>query len=269
MAKIQIYIIAFMLFPLVAFSQLAEIGVFGGTTLFMGDVGHPVKPKGYVVGGIYRFQFDEYYALRFHGMYGKTAGYDAEATSDFKINRNQSFESDLIEGAVLIEFNFFEYITGSRKKRHTPYIFGGIGVFKYNPTSVYNGEVYELQPLGTEGQGSSLSPNNNYGLIGLNIPFGLGYRWSLGDNTSMTFEIGFRTTTTDYLDDVSGYYVDKDILAAENGEAAAYFSDRSLTDTDKTGTLRGDDSHNDWYTFGGVTFFFALTPQKERCSRFQ
>lgn len=249
-------------------AQLSEVGVFGGTTLFMGDVGNAIMPQGYVVGGIYRFQFNEYYSVRFQGMYGKTAGQDAQATSDFKVNRNQSFESTIIEGAAMIEFNFFEYVTGSKKMSHSPYIFAGVGVFKFNPQGIYNGSYYDLQPLGTEGQGTSLNNDSEYGLLGLNIPFGLGYRISIGNSTSLAFEVGFRNTSTDYLDDVSKYYVDKNQLANEKGDIAAYFSDRSITDTDKTGTMRGSSDRNDWYTFAGVSLFVALTPPRERCTRF-
>lgn len=269
MVKIRLYIFLIFVLPLVAKAQLSEIGVFGGTTMFMGDVGNPLKPTGFVLGGVYRHQFDRHYALRIHGMYGKTSGNDFEATSsEFKVNRNLSFESEIIEAAILVEFNFFEYVTGSKKMKHTPYIFGGIGFFAFNPTSIYKGDVYELQTLSTEGQGVTANGKPPYNLVGLNIPFGLGYRWSLGDNTSIAFEIGFRATSTDFLDDVSGYYADKNILAANKGEASAYFSDRSITDSDKTGTMRGNADNNDWYTFAGVTLFFALTPQKERCKRF-
>ncbi|MCT4622419.1 MAG: DUF6089 family protein [Schleiferiaceae bacterium] len=268
MKRLILHTIFAFAFPLTMLSQLAEIGVQGGMSNFVGDVGNSFVPSGYNVGLIYRYQFDERYALRFHGMYGEISGYDNQATSDFKKNRNLDFQSSIWEGAALVEFNFFEYVTGSKKKWHTPYIFAGLGFFKFNPTSTYDGQIYELQPLGTEGQGSSLSNTAAYGLWGLNIPFGLGYRISAGDHFSFALEMGFRNTSTDYLDDVSGRYVDPNRLARENGEAAAFFADRSLTATDKTLTMRGDADRNDWYVFTGVTVFVALTPKGERCKRF-
>ncbi len=257
-----------MLLPIFAMAQLSELGVYGGISNFVGDVGNGFIPAGYSTGLIYRFQFNERYSIRAQAMYGKVIGNDAEAFSDFKINRNQNFESSIWELAIMGEFNFYEFITGSKKKNHSPYIFGGIGIFKFNPMAMANGKYYELQPLGTEGQGSPLSSNANYGLLGLNIPFGLGYRYTPADNISISLEIGFRNTSTDYLDDVGGYYVNTQRLENENGVEAAFFSDRSLNQTDKAGTLRGDGDRNDWYVFSGVTLFIALTPKSERCKRF-
>jgi hypothetical protein len=42
----------------------------------------------------------------------------------------------------------------------TPFLFGGIAVFKFNPTTeAADGNTYELQPLGTEGQGTTEYPD--------------------------------------------------------------------------------------------------------------
>ena len=108
-------------------AQLSEIGLYGGTSNFVGDVGNAFKPSGYSAGLIFRFQFDERYSIRFQGTYGFVQAYDSEASSDFKVNRNLEFESNIIEGAAIVEFNFFEFITGSKKQNHTPYIFAGLG----------------------------------------------------------------------------------------------------------------------------------------------
>lgn len=266
--KLFVHIVFAVLLPVFGSAQLAEIGVFGGASNFAGDVGYGFIPKGYAVGLVFRHQFDERYSLRVQGNYGQISANDADAMTKYKQNRNLEFQSDIWEGAFMIEFNFFKYITGSKKYWHTPYIFGGLGFFNYNPKATFDGDLYELQPLGTEGQGSSQSNSAPYGLWGLNIPFGLGYRVSVADNVSFAAEIGFRSTSTDYLDDVSGRYVDVQQLERENGALAAYFADRSLTDTDKTETLRGDADRNDWYVFSGVTLFIALTPKGERCKRF-
>ena len=268
MKKLYKHIVILLFLPVFGWAQLAELGLYGGTSNFVGDVGFGFLPSGYSAGLVYRYQFDERYGLRLQGTYGKVSARDSDSPSKFKTNRNLDFESSIFEGALMIEFNFFKYITGSKKYWHTPYIFGGVGFFNFNPQAEFEGDLYELQPLGTEGQGSDLSNNAPYGLWGLNIPFGLGYRVSVSDNISFSAEIGFRSTSTDYLDDVHGSYVDVQNLERENGALAAYFSDRSLTDTDKRGTLRGDAENNDWYVFSGITLFIALTPKGERCKRF-
>ncbi|NRA12748.1 MAG: hypothetical protein HRT57_12395, partial [Crocinitomicaceae bacterium] len=119
----------------------------------------------------------------------------------------------------------------------------------------------DLQPLGTEGQGSSLN-SKSYGLTQLAIPIGLGAKISMGDKASINFEIGLRKTFTDYIDDVgSGSYIDPVLLAAENGPLAAELSNRSLSDS-RFGR-RGNASTKDWYVFSGVMFTFRLgKPQK-------
>ena len=43
----------------------------------------------------------------------------------------------------------------------------------------------------------------------------------------LAFEVGWRFTTTDYLDDVGGYYYDKNKLLAEKGQTSVAMSDRS------------------------------------------
>jgi hypothetical protein len=258
-------------FPVLVQAQLAELGVFAGGTHFLGDVGNQSihLPQGWVTGMSFRYQFNEHYGLRFQGCIGELRNDDALSGWVSKQERNLSFRTPIWEAAVLIEFNFFEYITGSKKKNHSPYIFWGVGLFGFNPQAQFtDGEWYDLQPLGTEGQGTSLNSNAKYGLAGLSMPFGIGYRWSIGNSTSFAIETGFRRSSSDYIDDASGSYVNVAQLEQESGTLAAYFSDRSLAQTDKSGYARANDRTNDWYVFTGFHLYIALTPKNERCSRF-
>ncbi|MDX5325335.1 MAG: DUF6089 family protein [Bacteroidota bacterium] len=251
-------------------AQMHEIGVFGGGTNFIGDVGNYAfhLPRNFVVGGSYRFQFDGHYALRGNFSYGMVENDDATSSWDWRKERNLSFRSRIIEASLVGEFNFFPYVTGSDEFWQTPYIFGGVGVFSFDPETEYEGEWIKLQPLGTEGQGTSVNPEGKYSRSGLAFIFGMGYRLSLARNVSMTLETGFRTTSTDYLDDVSTVYADRSVLAAENGELSAILSDRSFDQSEKTGQPRGNAQNNDWYIYTGITIFVTLTPQRERCTRF-
>lgn len=252
-------------------AQFTELGVFGGGTNFIGDVGQSgfSVPQGWVAGISMRHQFNAHYGVRAFGNLGTLAASDALTNIDYKLERNLSFRSSIWEVGLMLEINFFEYATGSNKKNHSPYIFGGISLFGFNPEGQYvDGNWYELQPLGTEGQGTAQNRTAPYSLSGLAIPFGIGYRASIGNNTSIAFEVGFRTTSTDYLDDAGGYYADKTALAATSGEIAAYFADRSLSDTDKTDLPRASAQYNDWYVFTGIHLYFAITPKNERCKRF-
>ena len=130
-------------------------------------------------------------------------------------------------------------------------------MFRMNPTTKFNGNEYELQPLGTEGQGSSLTDKKNYNLIQPVIPLGAGVRLSLGERISLNFEIGIRKTFTDYLDDVGrDTYYDPAALLALNGEEAVALSNRSL-DGNVMGR-RGNSSNKDWYVYCGGMITFRL-----------
>ncbi len=252
-------------------AQFAELGLFAGGTNTISDVGNsgPHLPQSWVGGLAFRYQFTEHYGVRFSGNYGEITNDDANSNWVSKQDRNLRFRSPIWEVAVVMEINFLEFVTGSKTMKHSPYIFGGLSIFGFNPQAQYtDGQWYDLQPLGTEGQASALNKTGKYGLNGISMPFGIGYRVSIGKNTSIAIETGFRPTSTDYLDDASGYYVDNAALAAEAGEVAAFFADRSLSDTDKTGYARANNQTNDWYVFTGVHLYFSITPKNERCSGF-
>lgn len=252
-------------------AQFSELGVFAGGTNFLGDVGNQGLhlPQGGVVGVNFRHQFNTHYSLRFMGNFGQLANNDALSSWAQKKDRNQQFRASIWEVGAIVEINFLEFITGSRKMNHSPYLFGGISIFGFNPQGKYlDGEWYDLQPLGTEGQGTSQNATGKYGLNGISVPFGMGYRWSLGNNFSCAIECGFRASSTDYLDDTSGKYANTQQLETEAGAISAYFADRSISDTDKTGYHRGNPANNDWYVFTGFHIYVALTPKNERCNRF-
>ena len=120
----------------------------------------------------------------------------------------------------------------------SPYVFGGLAVFHHNRKGLvpesYNGPEagtwVPLQPLGTEGQYSVLAESDvNFGIkpysrIQFAIPVGIGMRVRLGQALDVSFEMGYRQTLFDYLDDVSQNYVDLGVL---NSELALVMSDRT------------------------------------------
>jgi hypothetical protein len=194
------------------------------------------------------------------GLYGRVAGDDAKSKAD--VERNLSFRSNIFEASSQLELNFLPYITGSKEKNYfTPYIFAGLAVFHFNPKAEYNGEWYALQPLSTEGQGTSLSNQKPYSLTNVSIPFGFGFKYSVGDYICVGAEWGLRKTFTGYIDDISTTYPDPIALAADKGQIAAILSDRSIKEKGETynnsGLQRGND-RPDWYSFAVafITFKF-------------
>jgi hypothetical protein len=203
------------------------------------------------------------YSLRFTATYGNVYGNDADADDPFMVQRNLSFTSDILELAFGVELDLFKYRINDMKYPVTPYFFYEMAYFKMNPTGEMNGEDYSLQALGTEGQGTSLNDKNPYKLNQLSIPLGIGLKFNLRARLAVSFEYGIRKTFTDYLDDVSGSYVDPDLLAAYNGTLAADFSDRSINNNglSNVGFNRGNSSNKDWYVFYGMMITFK--PFKE------
>ena len=117
------------------------------------------------------------------------------------------------------EFNFLPYQIANNRTKFAPFIFGGLSVYRFNPQAELGDDWYNLQPLGTEGQGTTAYPDREkYKRLKVAIPFGGGFKFKLSRRFGMTVEAGARRLFTDYFDDVSTTYADKDILLAENGE---------------------------------------------------
>jgi hypothetical protein len=193
------------------------------------------------------------------------AGDDAKAK--FNVERNLSFKSSIIEFSSQLELNFLPYQTGNDKAYFTPYIFAGIAIFSFNPKAEYDGDWYSLQPLGTEGQGTSATSLKPYSLTKISFPFGIGVKYSIGKNVGIGAEWGLRKTTTDYLDDVSTTYADPLILNAEHGSISALLADRSLNgkNTEDVGKQRGNSNTKDWYSFAGAFIVFKFNSKAKSC----
>lgn len=181
-----------------------------------------------------------------------------------KLNRNLNFFSNNLEFNALYDYNFRSFGWDRYLHSFTPYVFGGLALFHFNPKTTYKGKTYELQPLGTEGQGLIAYPSKNkYSLTQVAIPIGGGLRFALGANYRLDLEFGYRFTFTDYLDDVSGTYADNDVLKANNGAISAALGDRRtevnpLNPLAKEGTLRGNPKRNDAYMFISINFRYVL-----------
>jgi len=250
------------------YAQRSELGVMLGTSYYLGDINPSSQfyNPNFAAGLVYRYNLNPHWALKLNALYGKVEASDA----DFGELRNLSFKSHVLEFSAQAELNFFQYFTGSKTHRFSPYIFAGIAIFSYNPQAMDSvGVWHDLQPLGTEGQGTIESPSKKvYGLTQLSIPFGIGFKFSVSKMVCIGAEWGIRKTFMDYLDDVSTTYVDKNLLANEKGLIAGDLSDRTPELIDPytgislpghaVGVQRGNSSTTDWYSFAGITITFKL-----------
>ncbi|MBL8003226.1 MAG: outer membrane beta-barrel protein [Flavobacteriales bacterium] len=243
--------------------QVSELGPTGGVSYYIGDL-NPLKhyPKNtHFAGGlVFRYNFNDRYAFRLQGLYSKLEAYDSDSPDSLQLLRNLSFRTNLLEISGLIEVNFFKYRSkGKDSRKWTPFVFVGFGYFRTNPQAQLDDTWYDLQPLGTEGQGTS-SGEDYYKLDQLCMPFGTGLKFNFG-KVDLQLEWGLRRTWTDHIDDVSGQYVDNAQLEFESGDLAAQLADRSvLRETGfNTGRARGDVQTRDWYQYTGLTLTFLLT----------
>jgi hypothetical protein len=140
----------------------------------------------------------------------------------------------------------------------SPYVFAGVSVFKFAPYAKdENGYPVSLYELDTEGQGF-YDGRKKYKLSQFVIPYGGGVQWAISDNARIGFVIGIRQTFTDYLDDVSKTYVDKNTLIHNRGANAVKYAYRgselpNAAPYPADGTPRGNPSNKDWYYFSGLT----------------
>lgn len=253
-----------LLAPLCVNAQLPhhEIGLVAGVANYYGDLQDKVfdmrtnKP---MAGITYKYFMNPHLGIRLGVAYTHLTAADSLANTVVKQNRNLRFATNVFEAHTGLELNLFP-IEKDRWKI-TPYIFGGIALFHFNPyTDGLKGEKVFLRPLSTEGQNIPVYPDRNeYKLTNVSFPIGGGMKFFVGKTLMMTAEVGFRYTNTDYLDDVSRSYVSLDTLMAYRSRQAVDLSFRG----DEKGTWdgnypdykyqRGDSKANDWYMFANVS----------------
>lgn len=245
-------------------AQDKEWGGFLGISGYNGDLAQspiPVRGMRPAIGGFYRYNHTTHWATKVGLNVGYIASYDRySGKGTDRENRNLSFYSPLVELSLVGEYNFMKYVSGSRKYRSTPYVFGGIALFYFDPQTNYNGTNYHLRDFVTE----QSKADGVYSPVQLAIPIGVGYKFSMGKKKlwNLGFEVGYRITFTDYLDDVSG-----DLPSNYNTTLPA--TDKQLAYRGnatkwKTRWPRGNSDNNDGYFFFGVSL--SKTIRKFKCN---
>lgn len=239
-----------------------EAGGFLGLGWYFGDlnpnfnIGHP----GPAAGLIGRYNFNDRLCMALTVNYTHIGGDDRWSDNPFQQARNLRFVSHVADLGGRFEFNFMPYRHGSKDEWFTPYVFGGIQVFGFNPRTKYEGEWYSLRDYGTEGQFTG----EEYYILQPALNYGLGLKFDLNYNWSINMELDSRYMWTDYLDDVSSVYPDKAELAALRGPIAVALSDRSIPNDDfpqigQAGRQRGDSRRTDVYAMVkvGLLYYFG------------
>ncbi len=236
------------------YDKSKEIGLLAGTAYYLGEI-NPYRHFGTALkmcGGLsFRNNFNKRWTFKASLLYGNVEAYDADSRDPWIRNRNLHFRNQFLESSLQFELNYFNYQIGS-DDWISPYLFLGFAYTNMRPQASYNGLWYETQPLGTEGQGTSIG-GSDYSNNIFAIPAGMGVKVNLYAIFGFSLEWGVRRTFTDYFDDISGTYIDNEILQDENGNAAATLADQSFVagrpDGSNVDYQRGDPGRKDLYFF--------------------
>ncbi|GAA4444718.1 hypothetical protein GCM10023091_35340 [Ravibacter arvi] len=223
------------------FVPYSTVGFGIGTANYYGDfapyrrvIGSTFRMMRWSVTGEYTRHFSPRFAARASLSWIRIAGDDytmnksGNANQSFFI-RNLHFRNDVKELAAVGIYKLTpDGRSYDRRPQFGAYLFGGIAVFAHNPKArlpVEAGSTEKqrwvaLQPLGTEGQGRE-GQEKLYSLVKLAIPVGVGLRYKINPKFDIAAELGFRFTTTDYLDDVSKPYPDPSVWASGADPAQA------------------------------------------------
>lgn len=290
MKTLKLFIVASLVFlshPSSAqeFDKSTTISLFTGLINYQGDLNpnsFTLNHSNIATGLILRKPLNRWFTIRAGFTTGKIEASDSW-NRDYLKSRNLSFTTTLKEAYAGLEISVLDIST----KKFTPYIYAGIAVFHFNPWARDNsGAKTYLNPLSTEGQGLSQYPEQKtYKLTQIALPFGAGVKYAVSDAICIGVEFSQRKSFTDYIDDVSSHYVDRDVLLAAKGPKAvemAYRGGQSPLGSPlypAHGEQRGTPSEMDWYYFVGLTTEIKLNAigslfggskkvASQRCPRF-
>jgi hypothetical protein len=252
-----------------------DIGISLGGANYLGDIGGDeltrrdfiwdmkMNQTSLAAGGFFRTKFSNDLGFKASLNWGRIKGSDANSTNPGRRGRNLNFRNDLIEFAARGEYYFHEsYDVGGYGRylvAFRPYVFGGIGLVYSNPKAELDGAFYALRQLKTEGQSNPYSP------VTMVLPTGIGFYFTFSKQYRMGWELGYRHTFSDYLDDVSGTYTANENLNTELAQLLANRRPELGNEPDvpreenyKAGQKRGDAVHNDSYLFSELSFSYVV-----------
>ena len=275
-----------------------EFGLMIGASHYMGELTKPsleTRALNPAIGILTKYNPIDRITFRLQATYGTLTGDDRWYPDDLRRNaRNAHFKSKLWDfyGGLSINLNTLDW---KQDKGVIPYVFGGVSIFKFNPQAQFtydpnsphlnreqnnyaslesrDGEWVDLQPLGTEGQETTLfNERKRYSLTQIAIPFGMGLKFQLGKHWNVGIEYGWRMTFTDYIDDVSTTYISASLVEAQYGAMEGAMSDPgpalNAEDTILEGPPRGNPNTNDWYGIMGVTLTYRIDLNRVKCFQF-
>ncbi|MCD6068679.1 MAG: hypothetical protein K0S33_3505 [Bacteroidetes bacterium] len=264
-----------------SYSQyLFEYGGSVGIANYLGEIGGKEKTRRDFVAdmkmsktrqsasGFLRYKFHPHFYAKAELMYMRISGDDKLSTNPARNARNLSFTNDMFDLCATGQFVFYENTDLGSDYRFRlafrAYVGGGIGGFYSNPKAKYNGSMVALRPLETEGV--------TYKAIGLTVPATIGFHFTYRKKHRFGWELNWRTTFTDYLDDVSQGWGDPSKMTATGAalsnrtteldpdqfEDLGYLNNFGYDPVHNPTNKRGDPTHNDSYLTMNFSYSYVI-----------
>jgi hypothetical protein len=219
-----------------------------GTSLYYGDINESFNAASQQLGysstiGIQIHASGNWYFTPCLTL-AQVSGTDAIGTNDW---RNLSFTSNLTELSTKISYfptKYFDY--NNRGLNLHPFISAGAGLLLFNTFTEYNDSKTFLQPLATEGISySKFSPT---------LIVDAGFTWRQSENIEVIILYSFHNTFSDYLDDVSGNYIDNNSLTGQSADVADRSFEGGFTPTTSVDGIHWDEGQHRGSKKGFDTF---------------
>jgi hypothetical protein len=257
-------LLSLLIIPFFMQSQwLWDYGGGIGVSNYLGDIGGKEKTRRDFVADMklaktrwngsafVRYKWRPRVSLKAQFEYLRIEGDDKLSSNPGRRFRNFNFRNDIFDLAITGELFFYENNDLGNTYRYRngfrAYLFAGVGGFYTNPKTNYQGDWVALQPLATEG--------TQYKKIQANIPMGIGFYFTFNKRNRFGFEMNYRKTFTDYLDDISGNYpasppdpfVAKIVMRKDELDTKTVLENPGAYNSHDWGAKRGDASNKDAY----------------------
>ena len=237
--------------------QVIEVGPSVGLSYYMGDINPkmPLRQSSLGLGAVVRYYGGTRWAFRLSYSYLNLRGDDA--VSNYMPERGLAFKTTAHDVSIVAEFNFFDYFTGSKRSYISPYIFGGISGFYFNPKAL---DGRQLSGFNTDVEDyGSVSNGPKYSNWSASVPFGVGVKYSAGKKVGLALEWRMHLTFTDWIDDCHAYYPEK--------IDSPYTDPGNLAGNGMQYIQRGNRHDTDWFGYlnFSIVYKFVL-PGNDDCN---
>lgn len=231
-------------------SLMAVLGT--GTSTYFGELsnkGDYIDARPNLNIGL-QYPISNFISARAEITWFQLSGDDAKADDVGRLTRNLSFISNNYEVNVTGVVSLLP--RGQRfyqRPAFNVYGFVGFGFIYFNPKAEKDGKKHALAPLRTE--------DVSYSRFQPVVPYGLGVKVKAGPFFNFCLEGGYRTTFTDYLDDVSTQHPDKTGWDQERIDLSDRRPEIGLPAA-VVGAKRGNPESNDGYFLMNVKVEYYL-----------